>query len=720
LTDRSHPHLPRRDLLRAVVVLAGAPLAGACAEDSSLPAAQPASGYFPQSVASGDPRPHSVVLWTRCHDAARPNDDLELQLEVSLDAEFSLPLAIGASSSVTVLAQASAGGCVKVRVDGLEPGQHYFYRFSYAPDAGVAHRSRTGRTRTAPHPDSAENVRFGVISCQDFAGKRYHALAHLAEQAIEFVVHLGDYVYETVDDPSFQNPTADREVRFSAPEEALDRSGNLAARSLGNYRDLYRAYRRDPDLQRLHERFPMIVIPDDHEFSNDCYGARANYSDGREDELDLERRRNADRAWVEYMPVDYVEEPARALDQTAEFPEDLRIYRSFVFGRQLELVLTDLRRYRPDHLVPENALPGAVFMSQRQAGEVLGEVPADAVAYIDLDSDDHAATRALAREIAAAQGFEPDAIGGLVSLPWLNRLLETAGVETLGVDAAALEHGYAYHQLLKTQQYASLGARYVVAEAPFLALAKLRYQESDGASEALLGSQQKAWFLRTLKDSTRTWKVWGNEYTLMRRRIDLREVTLAPAELQTQIVLTAEDWDGAPNERDALLEELADVPNVVAFTGDLHAFFAGTPHATNDEDARIVEFVAGSVSSTTWLTGIERAIQSDPTLPPQAALIAGFVDRLLLDAETRPNPHIGYLDLRRNGFAVVEAREDALHATLHLIDDVLLPLKSADLPGPLASLFEAVAFRVPAGSAELERLIDGNWRRWERTTQTWV
>jgi alkaline phosphatase D len=701
------------------VVLAGSPLASACGESQSPAAAQPHSTYFPQSVASGDPRATSVVLWTRCHDPARPNDDLELRLEVALDAEFDVLLELAESSGVTLLAEASAGGCVKVRLDGLEPGRHYFYRFIYTLE-GQPHRSRIGRTRTAPEPDAVENVRFGVISCQDFAGKRYHVLAHLAQQAIDFVVHLGDYVYETVDDPSFQSPTPDREVRFSAPEEALDRAGNLAARSLGNYRDLYRTYRGDPDLQRLHELFPMIVIPDDHEFSNDCYGARANYSEGREDELDLERRHNADRAWVEYMPVDYTEEPASAFDESAEFPDNLRIYRSFVFGRQLELVLTDLRRYRPDHLVPENALPGAVFMSERQARDLLGEVPEDTVPYVDLDAEEYAATRALARDVASSQGFEPDAIAGLISLPWLNGVLETAGAETLELNAETLEHGYAYHQLLKAQQYTSLGARYLVAEAPFLALAKLRFEASDGASESLLGSEQKAWFLRTLKASSRTWKVWGNEYTLMRRRIDLREVTLAPPELQTRILLTTEDWDGAPNERDALLEELGGIPNVVAFTGDLHAFFAGTPHAAKDERARIVEFVAGSVSSTTWLTGIERTIASDPTLPPQAALLASFVDRLLMDSETRPNPHIGYVDLRRNGFALVEAREDALLATLHLIDDALLPLKSAQLPGSLANLFEAVEFRVPAGAAELERLIDGNWRRWERATRTWV
>jgi alkaline phosphatase D len=720
LTERPASRLPRRDLLRAVVVLAGAPLTGACGESQSSSATQPQSNYFPQSVASGDPRPTSVVLWTRCHDPARPDDDLELRLELSLDAEFTVLVELAESSSATLLAQASAGGCIKVRLDGLEPGRHYFYRFIYAPVPGQAHYSRTGRTRTALDPNSSEPVRFGVISCQDFAGKRYHALAHLAQQTLDFVVHLGDYVYETIDDPSFQSPTPDREVRFSAPEEALDRDGNLAARSLGNYRDLYRTYRGDPDLQRLHELFPMIVIPDDHEFSNDCYGARANYSDGREDELDLERRHNADRAWVEYMPVDYVEEPASAFDESGEFPGNLRIYRSFVFGRQLELVLTDLRRYRPDHVVPENALPGLVFMSEGQALDLLGEVPEDAVAYVDVDAEEHAATRALARDVAAAQGFEPAAIGGLISLPWLNALLSAAGAEPLELDPAILAHGYAYHQLLKTQQYTTLGARYLVAEAPFLALAKLRFEATDGGSESLLGAEQKSWFLRTLKASSRTWKVWGNEYTLMRRRIDLREVTLAPAELQTRIVLTTEDWDGAPNERDALLQELGSIPNVVAFTGDLHAFFAGTPHASEDEDARIVEFVAGSVSSTTWLTGIERTIASDPSLPPQAALLASFVDRLLMDSETRPNPHIGYLDLKRNGFALVEAREDALHATLHLIDDALLPLKASQLPESLANLFEVVEFRVPEGAAELERLIDGNWRRWERATRTWV
>lgn len=689
-----------------------------CGDDSQAPAADDPARWFPQSVASGDPRPSSVVLWTRVVDSQASSADLLLDLEVALDPNFADRIELAGSPALTMYAQASAGGAVKVRIENLAPATTYYYRFGYERD-GKRHVSRTGTTRTAPDPESDTPVRFAVVSCQDYAGSYYHVLRHAAAQSLDFFVHLGDYVYETTSDPSFQSPTPEREVRFGDPASAIQRGDGLAARSLENYRDLYRTYRGDPDLQRLHELVPMLAVWDDHEFSNDCYGAHANYTEGREDEEDLERRANADRAWFEYMPVDYAEPPARALDSTRAFPDDFRIYRNFVFGRHLELVLTDLRRYRPDHVVPENAFPGAVFLAENEAEQLLGEVPDDAVSYLDIDEEQNADTRARLRAVADGLGFDPERITGLLSIPWINSVFAATGGEP--IDASSDDgRGYAYHQLLKSQEFSSQGARYLVSERPFRALARQKFAASDGASEQLLGDTQRAWFLDTLKASTRTWKVWGNEYTLMQRVIDLRQVTIAPEQYQVRIVLTAEDWDGAPNERDRLLRELRDVSNVVAFTGDLHAFFAGTPYATDDETARVIEFVSGSVSSTTWLKAIRQIIESDPTIPPEAAFIAELVGPLLLAEDTRPNPHIGWLDLERNGYALASAGPDALEVTLFTIDESDVRRSPGSLSEPLDALFRAEEFRVPEGERELERKIADQWRRWDRESLKWV
>jgi alkaline phosphatase D len=705
----------RRDFLRVVVVAATPGSLLGCGDSESLgtprrPGDSEGSSYFPQSVASGDPRPNSVVLWTRVEDESMAGVDLPLELEVSLDEAFAELVPLAGGSPLALTARAGSDGALKVRVESLEPGTIYFYRFIYVR-GDERFTSRTGRTKTAPPPDSDEAVPFAVVACQDFDDKYFHLLRHAAKaEGLAFVLHLGDYVYETT---SPLEPGA-RRVRFRDPDGALDLGeGRLAARSLDNYRDLYKTYRSDPDLQRLHELFPFIVVPDDHEFSNDCHGATANYTDGRENEEDLERRRNADQAWFEFMPFDDAEPPTRALRTEDPFPDDLCLFRSFVFGRHLELVLTDLRRYRPDHVVPENAFPGSVFLPEAELSALVGDVPDDAATYVDIDAEEHAELREKLVELAEGQGFDGARVAGLVSVPWINTVFTTAEeAAPLDESDAELPRGYAYHQLLKTAEFALLGARYLVAEAPFLALARQQHEASNGASEALMGTRQRTWFTDTLKASTRTWKVWGNEYTLMKRVIDLRGVALAPPEFQHRILLTAEDWDGAPNERDALLTELAEVENLAVFTGDLHALFAGTPYPGDDPSARVVEFVFGSVSSTTWLTGIQEVIASGEGFPPEAALLATLVGPLLQSPDTRPNPHIGFLDLERNGYALATAGAEELAVALVTMDDARLrtPLSGASADPPV-TLFE---FRVQSGTRDLEHLIGGEWRVWDR------
>ena len=719
----------RRRFLELTLVSAGSVLGPvACGTDAGRPRRILDTDLaFPQSLASGDPRPDSVVLWTRIVDPALPGADLELSLELAEDDAFTRIVSLDGRASRSVRALTEFDHCVKTRVTGLMAGTQYFYRFSYE-GADARASTRVGRTKTAPAEDADENVRFAVVSCQDYAGKYFHAHRHLASQEVDFVVHLGDYIYETTADPSFQVQNPERSVSFTNPDEALTlHSGSTsfqAARSLGNYRDLYRLYRSDPDLQAVHERFPLIVIQDDHEFSDDCHGAVATYTDGREDESETPRRLAADQAWFEYMPVDLGQAPSRDWDGQQPFPDELRYYRSFVFGRHLELVMTDLRRYRPDHLVPEDAFPGAVFLEQTPLTALSGALPDDAIAYVDLEHYAGGVYQAALQAGASQLGFQSESLTGATSVPFINQALTTLGLATpppIDPDQMGLERGYAYHQLLKTEEFSRIGARYVVAAKPFNALAKAKFQATGGKSEQLMGEAQRAWFLQTMKASTRTFKVWGNEVCLMPRHIDLTRVTLAPPSLRQEIAISAEDWDGFPNERAQLLAELSAQDNVIIVSGDLHCFFAGTPYVSGAPTQRVVEFVTGSLTSTTWQDGLKALAVSSPNLPPETQFIAAAVGTLLVDPATRPNPHLAWQNLADNGYAVFGVGAERLTARLFAVPTAVVATAPQDLPGELAALFTEQAFEVDAGAADLFRTGDKGLReRWDIETMSWV
>ena len=680
---------------------------------------------FPQSLASGDPRPTSVVLWTRVMDPARGDADLLVSLELAEDEAFSQVVSLDGAARRTLRAEGEFDHCVKTRVEGLKPGTVYYYRFVYE-DGGVRASTRVARTKTAPAEDADESVRFAVVSCQDYAGKFFHAQRYLASLELDVVVHLGDYVYETTADPSFQTVNPDRLVSFGNPDQARTLgSGDAkyqAAQSLDNYRDLYRLYRADRDLQALHERFPIIAIQDDHEFSDDCHGDVSTYDDGRTNETATPRRLAADQAWFEYMPVDLSTAPATDFDATLKFPKQLGFYRNFVFGQHLELVMTDLRRYRPDHLVPEDAFPGSVFLDQAALSKLDEALPDDAAPYVDIESFDGGAYQSALQDNAEQLGIRAASVSGLISVQFINDSLTTLALsEPKAIDAEApeLERGYAYLQLLKSEEFSRIGSRYVVALKPFEALALAKFQDSNGASEQLMGAEQRAWFLDTMKASTRTFKVWGSEICLMPRHVDLTPVTLAPPELRQRISVSAEDWDGFPNERAALLGELGALDNVVIVSGDLHCFFAGTPYVTDDPAKRVVEFVTGSLTSNTWQDGL-KALAMNPALPPATAVLASAIGTLLVDPQTRPNPHLAWQNLADNGFAVFEVNGEKLSAQLLSLPSALVATAPKDLPAALADLFSEQRFEVVAGAPDLFREEAGARERWDIDSASWL
>ncbi|MFI8254712.1 alkaline phosphatase D family protein [Streptomyces filamentosus] len=316
----SHPISPaptRRTVVKAAAVTAavGPALLGAAAPAlADAPAAT-----FLHGIASGDPLPDGVLLWTRVTPSpeAVPGSglgaDVRVDWEVAEDRSFARVVASGAAT-----ATAAADHTVKADVRGLRPATAYFFRFT----AGSA-VSATGRTRTAPAADAAvPGVRFGVVSCANYEAGHFSAYRHLAGRAdLDAVLHLGDYIYEYA---SGVYPEAKDTVRTHEPRHEIV--------SLADYRTRHGRYKTDPDLQALHAAHPVVAIWDDHEFANDAWtGGAENHTPGAEGDW-AARVAAAKRAYFEWMPVRTSTEGT--------------VFRRIRFGRLADLHLLDLRSFR--------------------------------------------------------------------------------------------------------------------------------------------------------------------------------------------------------------------------------------------------------------------------------------------------------------------------------------------------------------------------------------
>lgn len=300
---------------------------------------QDAERVFPQGIASGDPRPDGFLLWTRV-----PGDDsAKVGYQVSDSARFDTIVRAGA-----VVASAESDFTVRVRVEGLDPHRRYWYRFRAKHTS-----SPIGRAKTAPLADQRVPVTMAFASCQDYVGRWYHAWRVLAERAdeIDFVLFLGDYIYEYERYPDLQEPQPGRAIELPDGLVIDAEKGIIAARTLADYRAIYRAVNADRDLRRIRALCPFVIIWDDHEHANDAWRDHAaDFNERKGDERDPQRRMAASRAWYEHLPVDIPFAPEKG------FPDDIVTWRTVRWGQHLELVLTDERYYRDDHLVPEGPL----------------------------------------------------------------------------------------------------------------------------------------------------------------------------------------------------------------------------------------------------------------------------------------------------------------------------------------------------------------------------
>ncbi|WP_103027688.1 alkaline phosphatase D family protein [Salinibacter altiplanensis] len=665
--------------------------AGCFAVAASLPGkatgapASPAPGrpgvtyQFPQGLASGDPLPTSVILWTRATRGSPPEksppekssveaggkgkqgSSIPLALHVSRDEDFSTVVA-----ERQISAPAESDHTARVLVEDLQPGTTYYYRFE-APDG--SRPAHVGRTRTAPAPDEDTSVRFAFASCQAYEAGHFGAYRWLLEEddsaspekKIDFILHLGDFIYEGLEYGEARTVPDFPDGGHHGPDGA-----ERHARTLADYRHLYKTYLSDPDLQEARARFPFVNIWDDHEFSNDAWQSAATYESGSDPAQ--QRKVAANRAWFEFIPAvlsDHPgtsDQPSHAKDFTEAAVENtpleadrgtevdsdennqaavdtLTIYRSFRWGRHLELVLTDTRSYRSAHPIPPK-------INRRIGGTDRYLAPLRAVEAFDAGKTYN-------------DGNPPDSI-------------------TIG----------------DTE------------------ISNVRRDQPPGT---MLGPRQKRWWKDVMRSSEATWKVWGHSVPTLPMRLDLDSVD---PEGET-VVFTTDTWDGYLREREELMRflETQEITNFVSLSGDNHNTFAGAVSPTYEhsgpeaaaEPTLGAEFSICGISSPSVFQALLQAIGPDSALRPlvtgdgriqgdqevslnmtflhgaKASVTAaktGSARQGLQAANPAHNSHLRYVDSSAQGIGVVTVTEDNVETEMVTIPSPVETPRAAD-PTPL-------------------------------------
>ncbi|MBN8203279.1 alkaline phosphatase D family protein [Bacillus sp. NTK034] len=300
---------------------------------------------FTLGVASGDPLSDSVVLWTRLAPNPLAEDGnggmdkryVSVEWEVAEDEAFKKIVRRGKEITGPEL-----GHSVHAEVFGLRPWREYYYRFKAGNEI-----SPVGRTKTAPGEGShLKSLSFAIASCQAWAGGRFAAYKNMAEEDLDVVFHLGDYIYEKGD-----------------------------TETLADYRLLHAQYKTSPDLQAAHSAFPFIVTFDDHEVDNDWSNdiSDPNYPEGERERF-LAVRAAAFQAYYEHMPLRRRSKPNGP---------DMLLYRKFTYGDLAEFSVLDTRQYRDNQvgkgfpggpLDPEASNPERTMVGSEQGLWLIGNL----------------------------------------------------------------------------------------------------------------------------------------------------------------------------------------------------------------------------------------------------------------------------------------------------------------------------------------------------------
>jgi alkaline phosphatase D len=592
---------------------------------------------FAEGVASGDPGPDSVILWTRRLGQDAP---VPLTLEVAEDPQFQRVVAKTRTQTT-----AAVGWTTRVLVGGLKPRREYWYRFT--DDAGAG--SGVGRTITAPAEDDPRPLRFTFVSCQNIqegAQNAYRRMIFEDERAapedrLAFVLHLGDFIYEVVSYPEERATRLGRRIRDVVRyEHGRKVAGFYIPTTLDDYRAVYRAYLYDPEIQDARARWPFVYMGDNHEFS--WQGWQSMVAFGGDTEAGQTLRVAANQAWYEHQPS-RVKKPGRGLNafdapkvvdaKVERFDEhglgqepnnlaaigSMTTYRALRFGRHLDLILTDLHSYRSEE---PTGMSGAELLVSREHPNLY---PEEAQLIFDAGR--------------TWNGGKPP-----------------AAIPFGGQDVPNFR--------------------------------------KDQPAQTILGATQKAWFLDRLKASRATWKVWGATLGILDRRADPQNL---PAGLTKPwpgagyAGMGGGDHGAAYVERGEIynLIRREKITGFAAVSGDRHSFWAGRP-STRLPPGRFdpvgVAFVTGAISSPGMQEGLEYSFpKQHPLRPlfladrpggktePTVNMLLKHGVRSCLDyarngdlakARSLSNPdnapHLDFIDMGGHGYAVVTVSDKAM------------------------------------------------------------
>jgi len=603
---------------------------------------------YPEGVASGDPGTDSVLLWTRRPLAGGATRG-RLTVEVAEDEAFER---LVASAPATILAE-SDWTC-RVLVGGLKPGRVYWYRFR--DDEGNG--SRVGRTATAPRDDDDRPVKFVFVSCQNAnsgAQNAYRRMIFEDERAapadrIDFVLHLGDFIYEVVWYPE-ERPQGmyDRRLRelLRYPKGEKIADFHIPA-TLEDYRAVYRAYLHDPDLQDARARWPFVPMWDNHEFSWLGWQGLQQFQGKTRSAQTLKVAAN--QAWFEYLPARISKPSGPSLDrfdppQVVDAPIErydehglgqepnnlaaiasLKGYRSLRFGRNVDLIITDQHSYR----------------SEEPSGR-------------------------------------PEA--GPFSSPDFPNLFPQEVLEVL-------DAGRSYRSAAGGKPPATL--RFGETEVPNF--------RKDAPPQTIFGGEQKAWFLDRLRQSKATWKIWGCSLGTLDWRADPQNL---PAGLTKPWPGSGFAGFGGGDHGSAYVERAeiydlvrsAGITGFVTVAGDRHSFWAGLAAKSlppQPFEPVGVAFITGSVSAPGIVEALEHntGMKSHPLRPlfladrpgeakPQAAVNlllrhgvrscleyqkSGDLQKALAASNPALAPHLSFLDMGGHGYTTLRATRDAVES----------------------------------------------------------
>ncbi|OBV37681.1 alkaline phosphatase D family protein [Janthinobacterium psychrotolerans] len=633
--------------------------------DAGVPLASGSDWKFPQSVASGDPRPDSALLWTRVVPASldavapAPASATEVAVRLIVSAsDNSSSLGSNKALSGTTIVDAKLplksdfDNTLRHKVTGLQPGQTYFYQF-IAGDV----RSNVGRFKTAPAATAdVAQLQFAYLTCQDWSINHWGALGHIAaNESLDFIVHLGDYIYETVGEAFQTGAVESRHDQLKLPDGTYKNgsSGAKYATTTADYRYLYKKYRTDTRLQAVHERFAFIAIWDDHEFTDDAWQDASTYegivaADGS-DLHQPSRRRSANQAWFEYMPADVT------FDAAATSFQNIQIYRDFQFGKLMQLVMTDERLYRADHAIPEASVNPAT-------GKPLGSIGSRYLVPQQLfDSVEAqkmaAATKAGADPLAAVGmlgttqrewwkgkmkaatstwklwGNEVSLLRmGLNGIDAIATLVALSGMSKVGAAIASTLPLVGGNVALANAIVAAstAGATTSVAQAAAMAIAGAGGNTAAQGAAAVgagLSAAQAGIAVAAFNSGSPTAAAQVIAFGWIKPDVQAKQAAssfvtasgqaAALAPFFNRFLLNCDQWDGYNSERKALMAHLKTnaIGNVVAITGDIHSFFAGT--VNDDFDAAgggtpvMVDLVSAGVSSDSFFSYMNAAGQGD-------------------------------------------------------------------------------------------------------------